>query len=391
MAKGAGRRFGQSAARTAWGAALSTALAAGMAALGMLGMAASAARAADAPGRKRAVEVVFVIDTTGSMGWLIEAAKQKVWAIANEIAKGKPAPDIRMGLVAYRDRGDQYVTKTFDLTKNLDQMYKELLALRADGGGDGPEHALQGLSDAVEKMSWSKDTKTFKVAYLVGDAPAHLDYHDTPSLEALLQAAVRKGVVVNAVQCGDDGSTTAQWTQIARLGEGKFLAIPQDGGVVAVATPFDERLSRLNSELDGTMLAFGRRREEARAMMTLAGEVAAGAPAPASAERASFKAKRGFDGELDLAQAVTDKKADLAKLRDEELPDSFRGLNAAEREKRLAEVNRKREGLRKQIEGLSLERSSYLKEHARTASKDSFDAKLVETLKEQAGKQGILY
>jgi hypothetical protein len=65
---------------------------------------------------KPAVEVAFVLDTTGSMGGLIEGAKRKIWSIATAIVDANPDADIRMGLVAYRDIGDDYVTKTFDLT-----------------------------------------------------------------------------------------------------------------------------------------------------------------------------------------------------------------------------------------------------------------------------------
>ena len=55
---------------------------------------------------KPIVEVAFVLDTTGSMGPLIEGAKRKIWSIATAIADAYPAAEIRMGLVAYRDRGD---------------------------------------------------------------------------------------------------------------------------------------------------------------------------------------------------------------------------------------------------------------------------------------------
>ena len=58
-----------------------------------------------------AVDVVFVLDTTGSMGGLLQAAKDKIWSIASTMASAQPAPTIRIGLVAYRDRGDDYVTR----------------------------------------------------------------------------------------------------------------------------------------------------------------------------------------------------------------------------------------------------------------------------------------
>ena len=85
------------------------------------------------------IEVVFVLDTTGSMSGLINAAKEKIWSIAGTMAQASTAPQIKMGLVAYRDRGDAYITKSIDLSDDLDSMYSKLMDFRANGGGDGPE------------------------------------------------------------------------------------------------------------------------------------------------------------------------------------------------------------------------------------------------------------
>src|SRR3954451_12536001 len=82
------------------------------------------------------VEVVFCLDTTGSMKGLIDAAKQKIWAISNQVASGQPTPHLKIGLVAYRDRGDEYVTKVTDLTDDLDAIHAQVLSFQADGGGD---------------------------------------------------------------------------------------------------------------------------------------------------------------------------------------------------------------------------------------------------------------
>src|SRR5262247_3068736 len=78
------------------------------------------------------IEVVFVLDTTGSMGGLIQAAKEKIWSIATTLAQAQQAPEISMGLVAYRDRGDAYVTQVVDLSKDLDTMYSTLLRFAAE-------------------------------------------------------------------------------------------------------------------------------------------------------------------------------------------------------------------------------------------------------------------
>jgi hypothetical protein len=125
------------------------------------------------------VELVFALDTTGSMSGLIEGAKRKIWSIASFVARGQPTPDLRVGLVAYRDVGDEYVTRVYDLDDDLDRVYRRLLSFRADGGGDGPEHVARALTEGVHKMSWSKDDgQVVRLLYLVGDAPPHLDYHD---------------------------------------------------------------------------------------------------------------------------------------------------------------------------------------------------------------------
>ena len=124
------------------------------------------------------IEVVFVLDTTGSMSGLIDTAIEKIWSIASTMASAQTAPDIKIGLVAYRDRGDDYVTKNVPLSGDLDSMYAQLMDFKANGGGDTPESVNQGLYDAVNNMQWNDDQQTYKVVFLIGDAPAHMDYQD---------------------------------------------------------------------------------------------------------------------------------------------------------------------------------------------------------------------
>ena len=86
--------------------------------------------------QKPVVDVVFVLDTTGSMSGLIDAAKEKIWSIATTMSSARPTPDIRIGLVGYRDRGDSYVTRIVDLSGDLDSVYAALMDFQADGGGE---------------------------------------------------------------------------------------------------------------------------------------------------------------------------------------------------------------------------------------------------------------
>ena len=108
---------------------------------------------------KEKIEVCFVLDTTGSMGGLIEGAKQKIWSIANEILSSKPTPDLRIGLIGYRDRRDKYVTQVHDLSEDIDDVYAKLMKFQAQGGGDTPESVNQALHEAVTKINWNKSKK----------------------------------------------------------------------------------------------------------------------------------------------------------------------------------------------------------------------------------------
>ena len=129
---------------------------------------------------KPCIEVCFVLDTTGSMGALIEGAKQKIWSIANEMISAQPTPELKLGLIGFRDRGDDYVVKSFGLTDDIDAIYGHLREFQAGGGGDSPESVNEALAEAIHKMPWSSDNKVLKIIFLVGDAPPHMDYPNGP-------------------------------------------------------------------------------------------------------------------------------------------------------------------------------------------------------------------
>src|SRR6266436_4710103 len=102
------------------------------------------------------VEVAFVLDTTGSMGGLIDGAKRKIWSIARRIGEGRPRPDLRIALVGYRDLGDEYVTRVHDFSRDMDEVQERLMAFQASGGGDTPEHVSAAMGAAVQQLSWSQ-------------------------------------------------------------------------------------------------------------------------------------------------------------------------------------------------------------------------------------------
>src|SRR5262245_5541899 len=250
------------------------------------------------------VEVVFCLDTTGSMSGLIDAAKKKIWSISNQIAAGKPTPAVKVGLVAYRDRGDSFVTKVFDLSDDLDAIHGHLMGFRADEGGDEPESVNQALYDAVHKITWSKDKKVLRMIFLVGDAPPHMDYPDDVKYPDTCKEAVKRDIIINSVLCGSSGTAKDHWLKICRLAEGSSVQIEADGGpVVAIATRFDRELAEIIVKFSDTTLVYGD--SAAKATVTSGLGASYRLPAGPAASRAGFLARSGGTAH-DLIKAIKD-------------------------------------------------------------------------------------
>jgi len=347
-------------------------------------------------GRSR-IDVVFVLDTTGSMGGMIEAAKEKIWSIASTMATAQPTPEIRMGLVAYRDRGDAYVTRVFDLSSDLDSMYAELMDFRADGGGDGPESVNKALHDAVHRMSWSQDGQAYKVLFLVGDAPPHMDYQDDVKYKDTVAVALGKGITINTIQCGKDGSTKRRWEQIARLADGRYFQVEQSGSAVAVTTPYDKKLAELSKELDATRLYYGDEEEKKQQKRKLAAaeKLHTGSSAASRARRATFNASKGgesnFLGEGELVEDVARGRVDLADIDHDKLPEPMQSMAPADREALVAKTAERRSELQRQIKDLAGERSGFLekKRDSIEGVEASLDDQIYTTVREQVEAQGM--
>jgi len=333
------------------------------------------------------IEVVFALDTTGSMSNLIEVAKSKIWSIANQLVTAKPRPEIKIGLIAYRDIGDAYVTQITPLTDDIDDIYEKLHALRAEGGGDGPEHVNQALSDALTKIQWDKRKNVLRLIFLAGDAIAHDDYQDGLNSSKLAKAISQAGIHLNTIRCGSDSKTQAQFKALASLGNGDFSSIV--GGTRVVTTPYDKKLSKLNSELADTMVGYGNRATKRRAKKKSAARK--GLSASAAAENASYSAKSSRMNKEDLLQALDDGAA-LESIVVDHLPTKMQKMTEKKRKQYIEKMQKKRAKIKKKILALSKKRDAHLKKkRLKSKSKNSFDSRVVKTLSKQAKAIHVVY
>lgn len=118
------------------------------------------------------LDLVFVMDATGSMGDEIQDVQANLLGLIRVL--DRLAPTLNVGFVAFKDRGDEYVARTFPLTPmrggNLGRIQAFVERLEASGGGDYPEPVARALRLGVE-MDWRASAEGRIV--VVGDAPSH--------------------------------------------------------------------------------------------------------------------------------------------------------------------------------------------------------------------------
>lgn len=200
------------------------------------------------------LDLVFVLDTTGSMSGEIREAKERIHQLSSALKTSRPGQRIRVGVVAYKDRGDAYLTRVQDLTENVEESYAFLASLTADGGGDTPEDVLSALDAAFNAIRWDPSEKTERQVFIIADAPPHLDYRDVPDTNAVIAQALRRKIAINAIGCRSLGGSGVEWfRKLAYATEGSYQHIGRvssDEGLAeamlqTLAPPAPEDTSRL--------------------------------------------------------------------------------------------------------------------------------------------------
>jgi Mg-chelatase subunit ChlD len=347
------------------------------------------------------MEMVFVLDTTGSMGGLLTGAKQRIWGIVNEVMQASKLSSVKVGLVAYRDRNDQYITQVLPLTEDLDKVYSTLMDYQADGGGDEPENVRRALAEGVAKAGWSQPSANHaQILFLVGDAPPH-DYADEPDTLTTADLAVKQGIIVNTIQCGTSAETKPVWEAIARRGQGQYFLIPLNGGVQTITSPYDEQLSQLGTRLGGTYVAYGGGAGlEGQSYRALRKEVSDGIESSIATRSApSVAADRSLNKALnsqayigDLLQDIENGSTKLESVKSEDLPSELQKLSAEERKKEIEKRLAERSEIRKQILSLSKQRTEYIAAEQKKRSggaQNGFDVAVSAALRRQLAKKGI--
>lgn len=362
--------------------------------LGLLGVFSLSTSAQEAK-QSQDIDVALCLDVSGSMGGLIQSAKNKLWDIVNELAKAKPTPNLRVALYSYGhstyDPKLGWVKKELDLTNDLDMLYQRLFALTINGG---TEYATRVCRDAVRDLQWSPRKDALKLIFVCGNEPAAQD--PVVSLKEAADLAISKGIVINPIYCGNpEHSDGRDWLQYASLSGGRFAAIDHNKSHVVRATPMDKELAVLGVKLNETYLCYGKdgaiKAENQKAQTANSVQAGAGVAAGrAIALNSPLYRAEGWDL---VDKCKIDPNFDITKVPEAELSEEMRKMTPAQRVAHVKEMAGKRETLQKQISELTAKRQKFIAAETKrnpSAADRTFDAALRETLRVQAAVKGII-
>jgi hypothetical protein len=175
----------------------------------------------------KTIDLAFVLDTTGSMSEEIAAVKATIQKVAKVLSNEQTT--VRIGLVEYKDRHDNFVTKVYPFSNDLPGFAQKVSEISASGGGDTPEDMNAGLNTALTKLQWS-DQSVARMAFVIADAPPHLDYKDGPDYAVDMKKASHRGIQLFTVAAsGMDMLGQVVFRQMAQFTGGTNMFVLRGG------------------------------------------------------------------------------------------------------------------------------------------------------------------
>ena len=356
------------------------------------------AAAPEASDDQAKVQIAILLDTSGSMSGLIEQTKTQLWQIVNTFIDAKQngkVPFVEVALYEYGNDGlnreSHWVRQIQPLTRDLDKVSEELFSLRTNGGSEFCGAVIQR---ATLDLKWDSSPNVYKAIFVAGN-----EAFTQGPIEAAQSCkdAVAKGVIVNTIHCGgEQAGINGGWKSGAVLADGKFLVIDHNRAVVHIDAPQDAEIVELNAALNKTYIPVGKiGKERMRTQVRQDANAEANASSGAAVQRSVSKASSNYyNANWDLVDACKDKGFKWADLKEEELPEEMKKLNADERKAYVAEKQKERDAIQSKIQDLNKEREAFVnakRKEMGEGAENTLDKVVAGTVREQASKQGYSF
>lgn len=314
-------------------------------------------------GKRPAVDVAILLDTSNSMDGLISQAKAQLWKIVQEFGAAEKAgqtPTLRVSVFEYGNSSlpasEGYVRQVCQLTDDLDKVSEALFGLTTNGGD---EYCGTVINEALKRLDWSKVDNSYKSIFIAGNEPFT---QGSVNYKEACRKAILDGVVVNTIHCGDyETGVKGKWQHGAELAEGKYLNINQDRVVVRIEAPQDKIIIKLNKEFNKTYLWYGAERSRKAWSSNQAIQDTNSYQAGSGGGRGMTKASGLYRNTgRDLVDSIEADGELLSKVGDSELPEAMQRMTVVERKAHIMEMATKRAKLKKQMVEVTKAREAFI-------------------------------
>jgi len=341
-------------------------------------------------GKKKKIKLAILLDTSGSMGGLIEQAKNQLWKMVMQLAKIKDQygedPEIELALYQYGNDElsmlDGYVEKISGFTSELDEISEELFALRINGGS---EYCGTVIKSSLEELNWSTNDSDLQIIFIAGNeafTQGNVPYGLACNL------AIEKGVFVNTVFCGDyDEGVQTLWKNGALLTNGKYMNIDHDAHIIHYDSPYDDKISTLNSTLNQTYVGYGKygyMKKQKQIEQDISSQSLG--LANATKRYLSKGSKVYKNTQWDLVDASDEKGFDIDKIEKENLPEEMQEMSRTDKIEYIRTQKEKRIEIKREMKVLSKSREKFVAQKRAEAndSTSNLDDVISSAINEQA-------
>jgi hypothetical protein len=340
----------------------------------------------------RPVDVVVMLDTSGSMENLLDATRARVWDVVNELGRMKPTPELRVGLVSFgTDKASEeqgFSIQHLDLTDDLDEVYSELMGLTIGGG---TELVGRALSDALDNMSWSGDYDALRVVFLAGNESADQGVEEY-DFRLAARAARDQDIIINSLFAGNrDQGIVDKWHEIAQVGAGNFSAIDPSTASIQIAAPQDKLLLELNGRLNTTYVPYGEKGHDGMTNQIAQDSNASRLGVQSCSSRIVAKGGALYNNaSWDLVDKTLEEGFDWDAISLTDLPEEMQSMTVDESIKFIATKRAQREGIQSEIQSASAARELFVQQAiAKKIGESGLGEAMRKVIREQAMAKGF--
>ncbi len=344
------------------------------------------------------VQIALLLDTSNSMDGLIAQAKTQLWRVCNTFIEAKfrgRQPIVEVALYEYGntqiDSAAQWVRQIEPLTRDLDEVSRELFALRTSGGD---EYCGAVIQRSITDLQWDDSPQTYKVIFIAGNE----SFMQGP-IDAMrsCKSASQHNVIVNSIFCGNkELGISERWHDGPALASGVFLSIDANKQIAQIDAPQDQEIARLNLLLNQTYLSWGANGAALKQRQLDCDQQATdNAKSGAGVERSVTKASANYcNSQWDVVDAVQQNKLDLGNVEKSQLPKEMQEMSADQRIAYAEKLATERKTIQEKILALARQRENFLLEQRNKSASDgenTLDQALIQAVREQAMKKGYQF